>query len=515
MKLNFFYCLLFIASAVAAADRPNLIFLLADDQRADALSCAGHPLIKTPNLDRLAGKGIRFKNAYTVAPVCAPSRVSFLLGQYQRTHKIGFSGKNRMSESQWGHAYPELLRRAGYYTGFIGKFGVEKYEFKGRGAEKFDYWKAHDGWAPFYPKQNPKDNTVIYDDCEADFITPIMGECMEDFLEQAPAGQPFCLSVSFSAPHGSVATTMMEKGQGGWMMNEAANSDSRIAGHPTYGDLYRDQGIKLPGTMDGNPEMYFPKHVMDQEQGRQKCYAYSYTAESVREHTYRYAQLITGIDQQIGRLVKALEEKGMADNTIIIYSADNGLLMGDYNQGGKALVMKLACNVPFIIFDPRLPKEKTGQVIENPILSIDLAPTLLEYAGVEMPGELQGQPLQPVIMDSSTGRDEVLLESLFALRGNPLQEGLMTVRWKYIKYQRSENQAKSQSEGKHGYNYTDQDLRFEDEPIFEQLFDLQNDPGETKNLAVNPEYEDTLNRMREKTGQKSSELNTWEKGTLK
>lgn len=499
-------CQMIVLATVCSAERPNLIFLMADDQRADALSCAGHPFIQTPNIDRLAGEGVRFENAYTVAPVCAPSRTSFLLGQHQRTHKIGFSSRNIMSEAQWSHSYPELLRQAGYYTGFIGKFGVEKYDFKGRGHEKFDFWKAHDGWAPFYPKENPKDNTTIYNDCEADFITPIMGECMEQFLEQAPADQPFCLSVSFSAPHASVATTMMEKSQGGWMMNKAANTDPRITGHPVYGDLYRDLEITIPPTMDGYPERYFPKHVMDQEQGRQTCYAYSYNTASVTEHNYRYAQLITGVDEQVGRLVKALEQKGVADNTIIIYSSDNGLLMGEYNQGGKSLIMDLACRVPFIVYDPRLSSGTKGRVIQKPILSIDLAPTLLTYAEVEIPEELQGTPLQAVMRDASNGREAVLLESLFALRGNPLQEGIRSGRWKYIKYQRSENQAKYQAEGKHGYNFNDQDIRFEEEPIYEQLFDLKSDPGETVNLAFNPEYKETLERMREMCRVKSADL---------
>lgn len=144
MRITSIALVILIYGLAHASERPNFVFLLTDDQRADAMSCAGHPFLKTPHLDTLAAEGVRFENAYSVAPICMPSRVSYLLGQYQRTHKIGFSGGARnLSEAQWSHSYPALLRNAGYFTGFIGKFGVDKYAFKGRGHDKFDYWKAH------------------------------------------------------------------------------------------------------------------------------------------------------------------------------------------------------------------------------------------------------------------------------------------------------------------------------------------------------------------------------------
>jgi len=113
------------------ASRPNIIFLLTDDQRADALGISGHPVLETPHIDRLARDGVRFTEAHVVAPVCMPSRVSFMNGQYERVHRIGFSSPNVLSETQWNQTYPALLRNAGYHVGFVGKIGLQQYSFRG------------------------------------------------------------------------------------------------------------------------------------------------------------------------------------------------------------------------------------------------------------------------------------------------------------------------------------------------------------------------------------------------
>ena len=495
--------ILYTTTSAQVQSRPNIIFLLADDQRADALSCAGNELIQTPNLDALAKEGQRFTNAYSVAPICKPSRVSFLLGQYQRTHGVGFSSKKKMNEDQWKNSYPTKLREAGYHTGFIGKFGVDNYTFKGKGAEKFDYWMAHDGWSKFFPKEN--ENTAIYKKFKSNIITEIMGEAMEDFLETAPTDKPFCLSLSFSAPHPSTATTMMDKSKGGWSMTKAANTNSLIKEHPIYGSLFRDQQVSFPSTMDGQPEKYLPLNVVDAENGRKKCYVYDYKKESLREHKYRYAQLIHGIDHQIGKLVSSLKARDLDKNTIIIYSSDNGLLMGDYNQAGKGLLYDLAAKVPFIVFDPRLQADQRGKVNESLILSIDLAPTLLSYAGVEVPKTMQGTPLQGVINDPTSGRKDVLLESLFALRGNPIVESIRDKRYKYVKYFRVPGQLEAMAKGVKFFTYDYAVLEFSTAAIHEQLFDTEKDPGETQNLVNNPEYQQVLKELRYKLQKKSKE----------
>ncbi|MCP5111093.1 MAG: sulfatase-like hydrolase/transferase, partial [bacterium] len=233
--------LLGCSSSDEPARRPNILFLLTDDQRADTLGIAGHPVIETPNLDRLAADGVLFRQAHVTDPTCSPSRVTYFTGQYERVHGVGFSSSHRMTQSQWANTYPALLRQAGYFTGFVGKFGVEFYDFDAR--EKFDFWRAHDGWARFFPK--PLEHCKIYRDSPEEIITPIMGESVERFLAAAPDERPFCLQVSFSAPHGSI-TTSMDVTDGGKIdnatesMTKPANRLPEIAGHPIYGSLYRD-----------------------------------------------------------------------------------------------------------------------------------------------------------------------------------------------------------------------------------------------------------------------------------
>ncbi|MFT6288730.1 MAG: arylsulfatase A-like enzyme, partial [Alcanivorax sp.] len=200
-------------SDAVATEPPNIIFLLTDDQRADSLSIAGNQDIQTPHIDQLAKTGVRYISAFTVQPICAPSRFAFLSGQYERISGLGFNSPYQVSERQWQQTYPALLREAGYFTGFIGKFGVEYYALAGSAASKFDYWRAHDGWLPFFPKDlvdNP--STAIYRDAKHEITTEIMGEFIQDFLSTRPANKPFNLSVSFSAPHNSVVSSMYTEG---------------------------------------------------------------------------------------------------------------------------------------------------------------------------------------------------------------------------------------------------------------------------------------------------------------
>lgn len=153
---SFFSLVLLLSpdSSLRAEERPNLIFLLTDDQRDNTLGAMGHSFVQTPHLDELMRDSVRFRNTYIATPVCSPSRVSYLTGMSERVHGVGFSSSYQLTEEQWSQSYPALLKQAGYHTGFVGKFGVEYYTFKGRASEKFDFWRGHDGWTKFFPKDH-------------------------------------------------------------------------------------------------------------------------------------------------------------------------------------------------------------------------------------------------------------------------------------------------------------------------------------------------------------------------
>jgi len=476
------------------ADRPNIIFLLTDDQRARTFSVAGHPVIRTPHLDRLAAEGVRFTHAFVTDPTCKPSRVTFLTGLYERVHGIGFSTRDKLSERQWSQTYPALMRKAGYYTGFIGKFGVESYTFRGEAAGKFDFWRGHDGWAQFWPRKLP--HCAAYADSKEEIITPIMGESIDRFLDSCPPGRPFCLSVSFSAPHGSISGSMVPGESGDQRMTTPADTVARLKGHPIYGGLYRDRDVEIPAETATDPEPYIPQRVLPQAK-RRTCYSYDYTRPTAREHHYRYYQLITGIDAVIGRLRESLTRRGLGERTVIVFTSDHGLLMGEYGMGGKSLLYDLATRIPLVIHDPSLPKARRGETIDAFAISADIAPTLLSYAGLEPPGHTQGRDLRPLLADPARPwRDEVFLENLYIGRDNPFIEAVRTRKLKYVRYFAHP-----------GNYYRDEQADFTgQEPVFEQLFDLQADPLEKRNLVAEPKYQGILSDLRNRCRKRSADL---------
>ena len=485
----------FLIAAIAAScqraeetiARPNIIFLLTDDQRADALGIAGNPVVTTPHLDRLALDGVRFTEAHVVAPVCMPSRASFMNGQYERVHQIGFSSANVLSERQWAGTYPALLRDAGYFVGFVGKIGLQQYSFRGRPEEKFDFWRGHDDWARFWPKEF--EHLSIYHDSAADIVTPIMSESIERFLDATPTDRPFALSVSFSAPHGSISGSMLyPEEEGATRMNRPANSHPRLAEHPVYGSLYRDARLPAPGTYRDETGMHIPLDVHPRE-GRMATYSYTYQGEEVlREYKVRYYQLVHGVDAAIGALRASLARRGLAENTVLVVSSDHGILLGEYGMGGKSLLYDLTTRVPLIVYDPRVPDERAGTTIDELVLSIDVPATIVSYAGLEPPPSMQGRDLRPLMADPGMHwRDEIFLESLFLLRTGPFMEAVRTKNWKYVRYFRSE-----------GDSYTEPDVDFAGRsPDFEQLFDLAADPGEERNLAGIEAHSEQLRALRE------------------
>lgn len=482
----------------ATTQPPNIIFLLTDDQRADTLSIAGHQDVQTPNIDQLARNGVRYTNAFTVQPICAPSRFAFLSGQYERTSGLGFNSPYQVSERQWQQTYPALLREAGYYTGFIGKFGVEYYTLADSAASKFDYWRAHDGWLPFFPKDlsdNPA--TAIYQDAKHEITTQIMGEYIQDFLSKRSANEPFNLSVSFSAPHNSVVSSMYSEGADPDCDNYAcrvmaypASGNPRLAGHTIYDSLYRDRVIPISPDTGSDPYKFIAEGVIDHK-ARQKWYAYNYDAALEPEHLVRYYQTITGIDHVVGELVAQLERLGLAQNTIIIFSSDHGLLNGEYGTGGKALLYDLVAKIPLVIFDPRR-SDKTERVTQELVLSIDVPATILAYAGVTVPESMQGTDLNA----EDSPRDDVFLESLTVAEGNPFIEALRTQEWKYVRYLEPG-----------GCPYTEEQLDFSSQqPTFEQLFHLVSDPGERVNLATVREHAQVLETFRSRTRARSAAM---------
>ncbi len=422
--------------------RPNIIFILTDDQRWDALGYAGNNIIQTPEMDKLAEEGTYFTNAFVTTPICAASRASILTGLYERTHGYTFQQGN-LKEPYMQISYPVILKAHGYYTGFFGKFGVEydHAETLFDTAEIYDRnGKYHDRRGYFY--KTIKGDTV--------HLTKYTGYQAREFIRNAPHDQPFCLSLSFSAPHAHDPAPE----QYFWQ----AKSDS----------LYSATVIPKPLLGD---QIYFDALPTEVREGFNRVrWGWRYDTPVKYQHSMKgYYRMITEVDEEIGMLRKTLEEKSLAKNTVIIFMGDNGYFEGERQLAGKWLMYDNSLRVPMIIFDPRI---RTHHDVEDMVLNIDVPKTILQLAGVEVPANYEGISLIPYVNQGSDAgkRTSTLIEHLWKIPQIPSSEGLRTERWKYFRY------------------------RFIQAP--EELYDLKFDPLETRNLALEEAYRLVLDSLR-------------------
>lgn len=417
-------------NATTTTKRPNIIFILTDDQRWDALGFAGNKIIHTPNMDQLAASGLYFKNAFVTTPVCAASRATLFTGLYERTHDYTF-GKPKLHDEYMFESYPYLLRKAGYATGFVGKFGVKV----NAGIED----------SMFNVSKNTAWPYIKVIDGKKIHLADINGNYAIDFIK-SHKDQPFCLSLSFWSPH--------------------ADDDSKEQYFwPSYCDsLYNNISIPDPPVSDPsyfNAQPEFLKKTMN----RTRWYWRYDSAEKYQRMVKGYYRMISGVDSVIGRIEKTLKEQGLADNTVIIFMGDNGLFLGEKGYAGKWLMYEQPLRVPMIIYDPRQPKSSRGKMFDEMTLNVDIPPTILQLAGVVIPERYQGESLTAFYNgDPQNWRNSIFCEH--RLEGNPLlpkNECYRDDTWKFIRY--------------------------EDHPDFVELYNLKEDPFEVHNLAFKKEYQ--------------------------
>jgi len=484
--------------AARPTGRPNIIVILADDQRADYLGCAGHPIIRTPNIDALAKRGTYFVNAFVTTAACTPSRTSIMTGQYERKHGITFGSNSALKLEAFGRTYPMVLKQAGYFTGYVGKNhtpvgsrGGKVGYGSGVMEQQFDYWYGNHGHSSFYPKKrykiyrNAADDTQveIFQEGAVNFLDPnekfLAGA--KQFLKARPKNKPFCLMVNFNVPH-SAGTLSMRMLPTDDALYRTAYRD-RIKDfqmHPTY---IRHAGIKTPK---------IPRRVYNGEYI--SSYNYVKTPASMREQMVRVCQTVSGIDRLTGRLVAELNRQGIADNTIIVYFSDHGIQFGEHGLGGKVLLYEQSIRVPMIICDPRMPAARRGTKVAQFALSIDIAPTLLDLAGIDVPDGMQGRSLRRLMLgEDAPWREDFFCENMFMGQNYPRIECVRGRRWKYIRY------FDKKLDRPHAVSLT-ASIRGE-RPIYEELYDLAADPHETRNLAGDPKHRDALEKMRRRNAE--------------
>jgi alpha-L-rhamnosidase len=431
-----------LKSFAALTEKPNIIFILTDDQRFDALGYAGNEVIQTPEMDKLAKNGAYFKNALVTTPICAASRASIFTGLYERTHKYTFQTGPVLDEFM-SMSYPKLLKDAGYYTGFFGKFGVA---YPGK-QKIFDVIEDYDRNGKFTDRRGYFYKTI---DGDTVHLTRYTGEKAIQFIEKVPEHQPFCLSLSFSAPH---AHDGAEKQ---YFWQEATNG------------LHQDIVIADPELSD---DTCFDRLPVPVKEGFNRTrWHWRYDTPVKYQHSVKgYYRMISGIDLEIGKIRKKLKEKGLHKNTVIIFMGDNGYFMGERQLAGKWLMYDNSIRVPLLIYDPRVKKSRE---IEEMALNIDVPATMLDLADVEIPAIWHGQSLVPLVHGKKTDlqRDTILIEHLWEFNPIPPSEGVRTKEWKYFRYQNNK--------------------------AWEELYNVKEDPKEAINLAQNQQYKEVLISLR-------------------
>jgi len=429
----------------ATSSRPNIIFILTDDQRSDSLGYAGNDIIQTPEMDKLAHEGVYFRNGLVTSPICTASRASIFSGRYERAHRYTF-GPDPLRPEFVEDSYPNLLKKAGYYSGFIGKFGVNMPEPEAL-FDVFDwFWIEDDPDHPgFYHVDKKLDGETVH-------LTRYAGQKALDFIESAPRDRPFALSLSFNAPHAH------------------DDSEQQYFWQDEVGHLY--EGMTMPDPALGDDE-YFERLPEAVRRGfNRERWTWRYDTPEKYQHSVKgYFRMLAGIDREIARIRSKLAETGREDNTVIIFMGDNGYFLGERQLAGKWLMYDRSIRVPLIIYDPRVEEHRD---IDDMALNIDVTATIVDLAGIDVPVGYHGKSLVPIVSGdtASLSRDAVLIEHLWEFPDIPSSEGVRTNEWKY--------------------------LRYIDDPSIEELYNLREDPQETNNLAADPDHQETLAELRAK-----------------
>ena len=435
-RLAFLSLLLLTGAAPQAkADRPNFVIMMCDDQRWDAMSLMGNTVVKTPQMDRIGREGIVFKNMFVVNSLCGPSRASILTGTYSHTNGV-LDNKGKVDIAAGTPFMPELLRAAGYEVAFCGK-SHQKSSLRDRA---WDYYFGYKGQGR-YPNPIIAEGTDGKDVEWKGWMDDVVTDKAVDWLK-GRKDRPFCLFLWFKACHRS------------WVRPDRLK------------DLYSDITVPKPALWDdagsGKPDAFLKadnriggfKDVADYDKFMKDYYA-----------------TIVGADENVGKVLDTLTSMGKLDDTMVLHTGDNGFFLGEWQRFDKRFMHEVSIRVPMVVRYPKL--IKPGSVSERMILNIDIAPTMLDLAGVEIPKAMQGRSWLPLFKDPAADFRKDWLYEYFeypAEHSVRKHRGIRTEEWKLIHY-------------------------YEAPEEFE-LYDLRKDPWEKENLSGKPEAADRLAALR-------------------
>jgi arylsulfatase A-like enzyme len=440
-------CLLAAAAGLLQAQRPrastrplNVVLLIIDDARWDAIGAAGNPIVQTPRIDDLAREGVRFEHARVTTAICMVSRATLLTGQYMSRHGITEFGR-AIAPDAFASTFPGVLRRAGYWMGYVGKYGV------GRARQvDFDFLRAYEG-----------SHWITGAAGERIHVTEKNARDAIEFLQARPKDRSFALTVGFFAPH--------------------AEDGAPEQYLPQEWSAKFYERVTIPPPLRGDPKYLAalpPFLSASANEGRVRYHWRFDTPERYQAYMTRYYRLITEVDDAIGRIVGELRAQGAYDNTLIIVIGDNGYFQADRGLADKWYPYEESQRVPLVVRDPRLAPGQRGVTRSQFALNLDVAPTIVAAAGLPVPGGMQGRDLSPLYLSARPPgwRDEFLYEhpTVTSKDRIPSSQGVIRRDWKYIEWPEFD---------------------------YRQLFDLKNDPGEIHNLAGHPASASQQAKMRQ------------------
>jgi N-acetylglucosamine-6-sulfatase len=438
---------------VATNSRPNIVFILIDDLRWDELGIAGHPYIKTPSIDRIGKEGAMFRNAFMTTPLCSPSRASFLTGQYAHKHGI-IDNVDRSVASHRLMTFPLLLQQSGYETAFIGKWHMGNDDSPRAG---FDRWVSFKGQGTYL---NPEFNEDGASTKRTGYITDLLTGYAVEFIKRQHQ-KPFLIYLAHKAIHPEV----MQHGDGSVNLADA----ELFIPAERHRSLY--EGARIPRrpnykrAPDGKPSL----------QRRIGDLPPLGPATATRDESILGRQRsLMAIEDGISQILGALKDSGQLDNTVVVFASDNGYFYGEHGLSvERRLAYEESIRMPLLV---RYPKAvKPGTVRNEFALNIDLAPTVLELAGVTVPANMQGHSLVPLLKgERSSWRNSFLIEyysdKVFPRMSQMGYKAVRNGRWKYIQY-----------------------LEL---PGMDELYDLKTDPYELKNLVADPNSVKVLTELK-------------------
>ena len=430
--------LIVLCQPAFAVEKPlNILVLYADDWRYNTLGCAGNPVVKTPHLDEFATEGMRFTHACVTTAICGVSRASLLTGQWMSRHgNPAFA----MFKTPWAETYPGLLRANGYFVGHVGKWHNGKFP-----AGNFDFGRAYSGthWIA------NKDGTKIH-------VTQKNENDALEFLQTRPADKPFCLTLAFFATHAEDGNPLQYLPQ------------------PESMKLYQDVTIPVPPNATDESFRRLPPFIANEKnEGRVRWHWRFDAPEKYQTMMKNYYRLASEVDATCGRVLAELKKQGLLENTLVIFTGDNGYFHAEHGLADKWYPHEESIRVPLIVRDPRMGKTARGQTNDDFALNVDLAPTILAATGIKAPATMQGRDLAPLYLaeQKPAWRTEFFYEHATIKDTSfiPSSEALVRKDAKYFFW-----------------------------PDFkqEQLFDLNADPSEENDLITDPAQNERLGEMR-------------------